>query len=128
MSFIGNIKKSIGLGGKERKPIPSSNFENEPLDDKGYIEPEQPFYEIILIKPLSMDDMDYVRDQIIEEKNPVIVDLCYIKEEGRDAIQMAGKKIKNLEQEYEADAISLCNDPNKNMVLITPSRILIKKE
>jgi SepF-like predicted cell division protein (DUF552 family) len=130
MSFIDNFKKSLGFSKKEKKPINSNDFLNEMLDDEDYyIEPEQPFYEIVLIRPLSMDDMDYVFDQIVEESNPVIVDLGYLEEEGIDSFQMAGEKIKILRQEHGVESILLCNIQDKNMIILAPSRIkIVKKE
>lgn len=130
MSFIDNFKKSLGFGEKEKKPINPTDFVNEMLDNEEYyIEPEQPFYEIVLIRPLSMDDMDYVFDQIVEENNPVIVDLGYLEEEGIDSFQMAGEKIKILRQEHSVESILLCNTQDKNMILLAPSRIkILKKE
>jgi SepF-like predicted cell division protein (DUF552 family) len=73
--------------------------------------------------------MDYVFDQIVEENNPVIVDLGYFEEEGIDTFQMAGEKINILRQEHGAESILLCNTSEKNLIVITPSRInIVKKE
>ena len=128
MSLIDNFKKSLGFGGKEKKSIISKNFPDEPADtENDYIEPV--ICEIILIRPQSMDDMDYVVDQIVEENNPVIVDLSYLEEEGVDTFQMAGEKIKILRQEYGAESILLCNGNDKNRIIVAPSRIkIVKKE
>ena len=129
MSFIDNFKESLGFGGKGKKPANPNDFLNGMLDDEDYyIEPEQPFYEIVLIRPRSMDDMDYVFDQIVEENNPVIVDLGYFEEEGIDSFQMAGEKIKILRQEHNSESILLCNNQDKNMIIIAPSRIKIVKK
>lgn len=129
MTFIDTFKKSLGFSEKEKKPINPHDFVTEMFDSEDYIEPEQPFYEIVLIRPRSLDDMDYVFDQIVEENNPVIVDLGYLEEEGIDAFQMAGEKIKILRQEYNAESILLCNTQDKNMIILAPSRIkIIKKE
>ncbi|MCL2116522.1 MAG: cell division protein SepF [Methanobrevibacter sp.] len=129
MSLIDKLKESLGFPGKEKKSIKSKDFERDILDDDGVIEPEQPYYEIILIRPESMDDMDYVSDQIIEEKNPVIVDLSYFEEEGFDTFQMAGNKINILRQKHGAESILLSNTSDKNMIIISPPRInIVKKE
>ena len=64
MSFTDNLKKSLGF---EEDPYGMSysddGFDDSFLDDDFTISPEQSFYEIILIKPQSIDDMDYVFDQ-----------------------------------------------------------------
>ncbi|KZX14896.1 hypothetical protein MBCUT_18670 [Methanobrevibacter cuticularis] len=128
MSFIDTLKRSLGFD-EERQESVTPDYANDILDNDFYISPEQPFYEIILIRPKSMDDMGYVFDQIVEENNPVIVDLGYLENEGHDSYQMAGEKIKILREEHKAEAILLskCND--KNMIIITPSRVkIIKKE
>ncbi|MDR2967053.1 MAG: cell division protein SepF [Methanobacteriaceae archaeon] len=127
MNFKDNVKASLGFSKKEKKSINSKDFLNEILDGD-VIEPMQPFYEIILIRPESMDGMDYVSDEIIEENNPVIVDLGYFEEEGIDTFEMAIEKIKILKQEYGAESILLCNAPDKNIILIAPSRIKITKK
>jgi len=128
MSFIDNFKKGLGFGGKEKKPIHSEDFPDEPIaTENDYIEPV--ICEIILIRPQSMDDMDYVFDQIVEESNPVIVDLSYLEEEGIDTFQMAGEKIKTLRREYGAESILLCDGHDKNRIIVAPSRIkIVKKE
>ncbi|MDR2967052.1 MAG: cell division protein SepF [Methanobacteriaceae archaeon] len=128
MSFLDKFRESLGFAKKEKKSIKSNDFVNEILDDD-VIEPMQPFYEIILIRPESMDDMDYVSDQIIEENNPVIVDLGYFEEEGIDTFQMAGNKINILRQKHGAESILLCNSSDKNLIIISPQRInIVKKE
>jgi len=130
MSLIGKFKESLGL--KEKEHENSKDFIDELLGDD-VIEPVQAFYEIVLIRPQSMDDMDYVVDQVSEENNPVIVDLGYFEEEGLDAFQMAVEKIDILRQKHGAESILLCNAPDKNMIIISPPRInlvdkSIKKE
>ena len=129
MSFIDKFKQSLGFKPKEKKLIDSSeDFGNE-ISDYDFIEPVQPFYEIILIRPRSIDDMDYVSDQIIEENNPVIVDLTYFEEEGEEAFQMAGGKINLLRQKYGAESILLSKTSERNMIIIAPQRInIVKKE
>jgi len=130
MSFIDKFKESLGFSGKEKKPVMSNEFVNEMLNDEDdYIDSIQPFYEIILIRPHSIDDMDYVSDQIIEGENPVIVDLGYLEQEGVDTFQMAGEKINFLRQNHDAESILLCNGSEKNLIIIAPSRInIVKKE
>ena len=116
MSFKDNIKKSLGFGENEKES-----------KSKIFVEVEQPFYEIILIRPESEDEMNFVFDQIVDEKNPVIVDLGYFEEEGLEALEMATEKIKVLREEYGAESILLCKTSQKNLGLIAPSRINIVK-
>lgn len=126
MSFIDTLKRSLGFEEETREPV--SDYAEDLLENDFYIAPEQPFYEIILIRPRTVDDMDYVFDQIVEENNPVIIDLGFLENEGPDPFQMAGEKIKILRKNHKAEAISLCKGHNKNMIILTPSRIkLIKK-
>jgi len=126
MSFMDTLKKNLGFDEETREPV--TNYSDDLLENDYYIEPEQAFYEIILIRPRTDDDMDYVFDQIVEENNPVIIDLGFLENEGPDAFQMAGEKIKILRKKHNAEAISICKGAEKNMVILTPSRIkMIKK-
>lgn len=126
MSFIDTLKRSLGFEEETREPV--ADYAEDLLENDFYIAPEQPFYEIILIRPRTVDDMDYVFDQIVEENNPVIIDLGFLENEGPDPFQMAGEKIKILRKNHKAEAISLCKGHDKNMIILTPSRIkLIKK-
>lgn len=63
-------------------PTPTSVPNPTPIydyDDDYVIIPEQSFYEIALIRPKSIDDVNYVVDQVVEEKNPVILDLSFLE-------------------------------------------------
>jgi len=126
MSFIDTLKRSLGFD--EETQSHGNDYAGELLDNDFYIAPEQPFYEIILIRPRTVDDMDYVFDQIVEENNPVIIDLGFLENQGPDPFQMAGEKIKILRKEYKAEAISLCKGQEKNMIILTPSRVKIIKK
>ena len=103
MNFMDTIKKSLGFEVDEdfrhqnraansnngfsnfTKPRQNPNFRNNPrprpdFDDVEPIIPEQSFYEIVLIRPKTIDDINYVVDQVLEEKNPVLLDLsCWRK-------------------------------------------------
>ncbi|GAA5819116.1 MAG: cell division protein SepF [Methanobrevibacter sp. CfCl-M3] len=127
MGFIDQFKRSLGMEEEKRKPI--EPFVEEILSSSGdvSITPEQPFYEIILIKPRSEDDMDYVRDQIVEG-NPVIVDIAYLEKEGQEAFEMIGSKLNVLRKEHKAEAILLCKTKDKHMILIGPNKIKIIKK
>ncbi|MCL2687750.1 MAG: cell division protein SepF [Methanobrevibacter sp.] len=127
MSFVDTLKRSLGFEEEHGEPV--TDYSTGMVDNDYYISPEQPFYEIILIRPKSIDDMEYVYDQIVEETNPVIVDLGYLENEGPDAFAMAGEKIKILRKQHGAEAISLCRGTEKNIIVLTPYRInIIKKE
>lgn len=144
MGFADNLKKSLGFeeGYKNNYSSPApiqtpaydydyglnmeTEFEDEFLDDFT-ISPEQSFYEIILIKPKSLDDMDYVFDQIVEEKNPVILDLSFLQKKGINEFRQAGERLKILREQYNAEAILLSQA--KNLIIVTPSRVkLVKKD
>jgi SepF-like predicted cell division protein (DUF552 family) len=127
MSFIDTLKRSLGFEEETREPV--VNYSDDLLEnDFGYIEPEQAFYEIILIRPRTADDMDYVYDQIVEENNPVVVDLAFLESEGEDSFQMAVEKIKMLRKKHNTESISLCQGTEKNMLILAPSRIKIIKK
>ena len=100
MSFTNNLKKSLGFDDEfsDLNPVNrgnaynnydvqnyglniSSEFDDDYLEDFT-ISPEQPFYEIVLMKPKSMDDMDYVFDQVVQEGNPVVLDLIFLQKKG----------------------------------------------
>ena len=99
MGFTDALKRSLGfeedtsLHNKQqnnyRRPsTPSSDFRmsnNNASDlsshsyyDDVSISPEQSFYEIMLIRPKTIDDINYVVDQVLEESNPVILDLSFL--------------------------------------------------
>ncbi|MDR3222927.1 MAG: cell division protein SepF [Methanobrevibacter sp.] len=125
MGFIDQFKRSLGMEEEKRKPI--KPFVEEILKSSSEsisITPEQPFYEIILIKPKSEDDMDYVRDQIIEG-NAVIVDVAYLEKE---AFEMMGTKLNILRKEHKAEVILLGKVKNKHLILIGPDKIKIIKK
>ncbi|MDR2623519.1 MAG: cell division protein SepF [Methanobrevibacter sp.] len=127
MGFIDQFKRSLGMEEEKRRPIEPFVEEILESDADMSITPEQPFYEIILIKPRSEDDMDYVRDQIVEG-NPVIVDVAYIEKEGEKTFEMIGTKLNILRKEHKAEAILLCKTKDKHMILIGPSKIKIIKK
>ena len=131
MSFTDNLKKSLGF---EEDNFGSAygisdygeeNFEDEFLS----ISPEQTFYEIILIRPKSVDDMDYVFDQIVEENNPVILDLKFLEKQSNKDFRQAGEILKLLRQQYGAEAILLSQTDDKNLIIVTPNRVkLVRKD
>lgn len=131
MSFTDNLKKSLGF---EEDNFGSaygiSDYGEESFEDEFLsISPEQTFYEIILIRPKSVDDMDYVFDQVVEENNPVIIDLKFLEKQSNKDFRQAGEILKLLRQQYGAEAILLSQTEDKNLIIITPNRVkLVRKD
>jgi SepF-like predicted cell division protein (DUF552 family) len=135
MSFTDNLKKSLGF---EEENFGSAYGVGDYGDDIQFLDdedeftsisPEQTFYEIILIRPKSVDDMDYVFDQIVEENNPVILDLKFLEKQGEREFRQAGEILKLLRSQYGAEAILLSQAEDKNLIIVTPSRVkLVRKE
>ena len=135
MSFTDNLKKSLGF---EEDDFGSAYGVGDYGDDIGFIDdedeftsisPEQTFYEIILIRPKSVDDMDYVFDQIVEENNPVILDLKFLEKQSEKDFRQAGEILKLLRHQYGAEAILLAQAEEKNLIIVTPSRVkLVRKD
>lgn len=146
MSFTNNLKKSLGFDDEfsDLNPVNrgnaynnydvqnyglniSSEFDDDYLEDFT-ISPEQPFYEIVLMKPKSMDDMDYVFDQVVQEGNPVVLDLIFLQKKGINEYRQAAERLKILRDQYNAQAILLSQSTDKNLILLTPSRVKISKK
>ena len=135
MSFTDNLKKSLGF---EEDNFGGAYGVGDYGDYIGFIDdeeeftsisPEQTFYEIILIRPKSVDDMDYVFDQIVEENNPVILDLKFLEKQGEKEFRQAGEILKLLRSQYGAEAILLSQAEDKNLIIVTSSRVkLVRKE
>ena len=105
-------------------PKPATRF----YDDVDVIIPEQSYYEIVLIRPKSIDDVNYVIDQVIEERNPVIIDLYFLEKESPANFKLAGEKIKQMRARYGAQALLLARSEEKNLIIISPKKVkLIKK-
>ena len=92
-------------------------------DDDYVITPEQSFYEIILIRPKTLDDINYVVDQITEERNPVILDLSFLEKESPANFKLAGDKIKQLRSRYGAQALLLSRTEDKNLIILSPKKV-----
>ena len=135
MSFTDNLKKSLGF---EEENFGSAYGVGDYGDDIQFLDeedeftsisPEQTFYEIILIRPKSVDDMDYVFDQIVEENNPVILDLKFLEKQSEKDFRQAGEILKLLRGQYGAEAILLSQAEDKNLIIVTPSRVkLVRKD
>ena len=89
------------------------------------ITPEQSFYEIVLIRPKTIDDINYIVDQVIEEKNPVIVDLSFLEKESAPNFKLAGDKIKQMRARYGAQALLLSRSEEKNLIIISPKKVKV---
>ena len=110
MSFTDNLKKSLGFEEDDfGTAYGISDYGEEDFfeDEFTTISPEQTFYEIVLIRPKSVDDMDYIFDQIVEENNPVILDLKFLEKQSEKDFRQAGEILKLLRHQYGAEAILL---------------------
>ncbi len=132
MSFTDNLKKSLGF---EEDDFGSAYGISDYGEDEFFeeefttISPEQTFYEIVLIRPKSVDDMDYIFDQIVEENNPVILDLKFLEKQSEKDFRQAGEILKLLRHQYGAEAILLSQTEDKNLIIVTPSRVkLVRKD
>ena len=111
--------------GSEHIPEPTPIYDDY---DDYVIVPEQSYYEIALIRPKSIDDVNYVVDQVIEEKNPVIVDLSFLERESPANFKLAGEKIKQMRARYGAQALLLARSEEKHLIIISPKKVrLINK-
>ena len=74
-------------------------------------------------------NFDYVFDQIVEENNPVIIDLKFLEKQGEKQFRQAGEILKLLRHQYGAEAILLSQTEDKNLIIVTPSRVkLVRKD
>ena len=106
-------------------PNPSPAPVYDEYDEYEVITPEQSFYEIILIRPKTIDDINYVVDQVIEEKNPVILDLSFLERESAANFKLAGDKIKQMRTRYGAQALLLARTEDKDLLIVSPKKVKI---
>lgn len=106
------------------RPQPKPEPAYDDFDDYVII-PEQSFYEIVLIRPKSIDDINYIVDQVIEEKNPVIVDLSFLEKESAPNFKLAGDKINQMRARYGAQALLLSRTEEKNLIIISPKKVKV---
>lgn len=109
--------------GSEPTNVPKPEPVYDDYDYDYVITPEQPFYEIILIRPKTLDDINYVVDQIIEEKNPVIIDLSFLEKESPANFKLAGDKIKQMRARYDTQALLLSRSEDKNLIILSPKKV-----
>ena len=115
-------------GSNPRQPRPANpgNVTRPMHDYDDYvITPVQSFYEIVLIRPKTIDDINYVVDQVIEEKNPVILDLSFLERESEPNFRLAGDKIKQMRTRYGAQALLLEQNKDKNLIVLSPKKVKI---
>ena len=105
-----------------QEPMPTSAPIFNDADDY-VIVPEHSYYEIALIRPKSIDDVNYVVDQVIEEKNPVILDLSFLEKESPANFRLAGDKIKKMRERYGAQALLLARSEEKNLIIVSPNKV-----
>lgn len=105
----------------QNRPTPKPVY-----DDFEYIVPEQPLYEVVLIRPKTIDDINYVVDQVIEENNPVILDLSFLEKESPANFKLAGDKIKQMRAHYGAQALLLARSSEKNLILVSPKKVAVQ--
>ena len=150
MTLMDTIKKSLGFEIEEgprqqprnngpgmgssspRSPRQNPNYGSArprpDFDDVEPIIPEQSFYEIVLMRPRTIDDVNYVVDQVIEEKNPVILDLSFLENESPANFKLAGDKIRQMRNHYGAQALLLSRTSEKNLIVLSPKKVkLVKK-
>lgn len=131
MSFTDALKRSLGfeenLDDKRNNDF-AHEFREDYFREDISISPEQSFYEIVLIRPKSIDDINYVIDQVVEENNPVILDLSFLEKESQTNFKIAGDKIKYVREHFGAEALLLSHCNGKNLIIVSPKKVsLIKK-
>lgn len=106
------------------RPKPKAEPVFDDYDDFVII-PEQSYYEIVLIRPKSIDDINYVVDQVIEEQSPVILDLSFLERESAANYKLAGDKIKQMRERYGAQAVLLARNEEKNLIIVSPKKVRV---
>jgi SepF-like predicted cell division protein (DUF552 family) len=110
------LKKNLGMEEEEAKE-----------DQETIIVPEHSFYEIILMKIHNLDEFDYALAQVLEEKNPIIMDISILEKDSPDDFKLAGEKLKAFRDNDGGEAILLCKN-GRNIIIVTPAEIkLIRK-
>lgn len=116
------------------KPAQTPNYKPRPnptpvYDEYDVIIPEQSFYEIVLIRPKTIDDINYVVDQVIEENNPVILDLSFLERESAANFKLAGEKIKQMRTQFGVQALLLARTDDKDLIIVSPKKVrLLNKD
>lgn len=114
--------------GSQQRQTPNYNPNPKPeqvYDDYEVITPEQSFYEIVLIRPKTIDDINYVVDQVLEENNPVILDLSFLERESAANFKLAGEKIKQMRARYGVQALLLARTDDKDLIIVSPKKVKV---
>ncbi len=82
----------------------------------------------MLIRPKTIDDINYVVDQVLEESNPVILDLSFLEKESPANFKLAGDKIKQMRSNYGAEALLLSRCTDKNLIIIAPKGVTLVRK
>ncbi len=146
MSFFGNIKRSLGfegdlnnMGNTSRPSYGDLSSGQSPDLNNSYdydynafdldsITPQESLDNIILTRPRDTDDMDYVYDQVVQARNPVIVDLSELKRAESGDYRIAGEMLTALRKQHNAHAILLNNSKDKSLILIAPESVNIVRK
>ena len=137
MSFKNVVRKSLGFEEVE-EPVKHNNLSPQGGATAYYeydvtIYPDDEYYEksnfeIMLIRPKTIDDINYVIDQIIEEKNPVIIDLSFLERESPANYKLATDKINYMRANFGAEALLLAHTNSKNLIILSPDNIKLSKK
>lgn len=110
----------------QQRQTPNYNPNPAPVyDEYEVIIPEHSFYEIVLIRPKTIDDINYVVDQVLEENNPVILDLSFLERESAANFKLAGEKIKQMRTKYGVQALLLARTDDKDLIIVSPKKVKI---
>ena len=110
----------------QQKPRPTPTPNPTPVyDEYDVIIPEQSLYEIVLIRPKTIDDINYVVDQVLEENNPVILDLSFLERESAANFKLAGDKIKQMRANYGVQALLLARTDDKDLIIVSPKKVRV---
>ena len=140
-NMINNLANSEGRSNTAHKQHENHNYQSRPrqtanpasrpkpepdfVDDDYVIIPEQSFYEIVLIRPRTIDDINYVVDQVLEENNPVILDLSFLEKESAANFKLAGDKIKQMRTRYGVQALLLARTDDKDLIIVSPKKVKV---
>ncbi len=128
MSFLDDVKRSLGFEerGYDEGSL-ASDYRQGYYHDDIIISPEHSLYKIMLMRPKTLDDVNYIVDQLLNENNPIILDLSFLEKESPANFKLAGDKIKELRENYGAAALLLSQCEDKNLIIIAPSNIDLVK-
>ena len=113
------VKKNLGLDEEDAY----EEYVDEPVSPMDPpIVPDHSFYEIILIKAEDLDDVNYAVDQLVLEKNPVVLDLTYLADNYPDEFAATTHRLKELRENIGIGVILIAEE-GRNTLLISPQEI-----